>query len=367
MNHRRIVVLASALAACSVDAVIADDAGDPFATDSTGAVASTDDSSSGGPVDPSGGESSTTTGNADETDATAADDAPKLDVMSDETGGPISECDDGAPKLIHLMNIDNEIWTFDPIAIEFELVTTVTCLAKSSQISGFAIDRDGLITVLSFEPAIIDPSNNPTMQLVTFFPGDESCDVVFQGPLGQGVDCGDLSFVSDADDPDHERLFLHTCTGGGFTLSPDAGKLFRSDPAEAPGEIELLASTDYTSVPVTGTGDGRLFGVSGDQEVADSTTWLEFDPQSGAIVATTPAPEIDIGAYGAYFALAFYAGDLYTFGLAPSGFETLVHRYDYDDDDGNGEHEVTQIEVDLPFSNVFAAASPTCIPLTPAG
>ena len=122
-------------------------------------------------------------------------------------------------------------------------------------------------------------------------------------------------------------------------------------------------------MPIAGTSDGRLLGVSGDQETPNSTRLLELDPDTGMIFGTTPVPETDIGAFGVYFALAFYAGDLFTFGLT-NDIQTVVHRYDWDDDDGNGEHELTQLEgiEPLPFpGGIIAAASPTCIPLTPAG
>lgn len=359
-------VLVSALA-CEVDATVADDVG---LGSSSGPVGTDDGSSSSSSS--SADESTTaitTTGAVDESSG-SQDEGPKLDVASDETGTTLDDCEEDAPDLIHVLTSFDEIWTFDPIEVEFELFTTVTC-PEADQISGFAIDRDSRITLLSYEPTLPQPGGVQQMRLTRMDPGDANCEVLYEGPLADGpvlsVDCADLSLV--AGETGDETLYASRCTGGGFGMWPDAGSLFRIDLADAEPSFDLLAQNDYSSVPVAGTGDGRLFGVSGDQETPGSTVILEFDPESGTILATTPVPEIDIGTGGAYFALAFYGGDLYTFGRGDGG-ETLIHGYDWDDDDGDGDPDVTPLPEaeDAPFSgNIFAAASPTCIPLGPAG
>jgi len=306
--------------------------------------------------------------------ASEGGEGPLLDVGSAETGGEVASCDRDAPNLIHVLNTNNEIWTFDPITVTYAFVTAVDCPQIEGTPTGFAIDRNGLITVLSAEPFVPDFDNHSPMRLTRFAPGDVDCEEIYYGALGVdddgfGLDCADLSLVSRVDDPDDERLFAHACTAGGFAFSKGAGKLLRLDPDDADPAFALLSFTEYTSAPLAGTGDGRLFGVSGDPEVSNSIHFLEFDQDTGALVATTPVSEINLGGAGNYFALAFYGGDLYTFGL-DDVVGTVVHQYDWDDDDGNGEHEVTLIPdpVNPPFSGgIFAAASPTCIPLTPAG
>lgn len=91
---------------------------------------------------------------------------------------------------------------------------------------------------------------------------------------------------------------------------------------------------------------------------------------NGALSSTTIVPDLDIGEFGAYIALAFYAGDLSTFGAFFDGVAVavVIRRYDLDDDDGNGMNDVTMVDppLDLP-AGIIAAASPTCIPLTPEG
>lgn len=380
MTPRRTLLPVLALSGCitpvaDIGGLTGEASGDPSA--GTTAAGSSESTSSGSSSTATDGEAGTTAADgASSESSSGGGEGPLLDVGSAETG-TVLECDEDAPKLIHVLTVGDEIWTFDPITVTYEFVTAVDCPQIEGYPTGFAIDRDGVITVLSAEPFVPDFDNYPPMKLTRFSPGDVDCEEVFYGAIeqnGTSLDCADLSLVSMIDDPDHERLFAHACTGGGFVILPGGGpgSLFRLDPADAEPDFALLGTDDYTSVPLAGTGDGRLFGVSGDQSLPGSTRFVEYDQDTGAIVATTPVPEIDLGDAGAYFALAFYGGDLYTFGLDTDdgNVMTVVHRYDWDDDDGNGEHEVTPLPeaANHPFAGgLIAAASPTCIPLTPAG
>lgn len=355
--------------ACSVDATVADDGVGESTTAPVGTDASSSSSSGDSPADTSGPATTPDDGSSDDGTTDGGGDGPKLDVASDETGTTLDDCEEDAPDLIHVLTSHDEIWTFDPIEVQFELFTTVPC-PEADQISGFAIDRNNRITLLSYEPSLPSPGGSQMMRVSQMDPGDAACDVIFEGPIAEGdasIDCGDIALV--AGEAVDETLYASACTGGGFTISPGAGTVWRTELSDIAGGFDLLAQNDYTSVPLAGTGDGRLFGVSGDQDTPDSTVILELDPETGVVLATTPVPEIDIGAGGVYFALAFYGGDLYTFGRGDGGV-TLIHRYDWDDDDGDGDADVTALTEaeNPPFAGgIFAAASPTCIPLGPAG
>lgn len=280
-----------------------------------------------------------------------------------------------SPDVIFVMlpTTPTEIWSYDPVINEFEHFTTVECTEVEGYYTGFGLDRDGYVVLLSLEPE--DPAilPYPAMQLTRFDPVSGSCDELFYGAMANGpfgVDCADVAFVSVVDEPDHERLFAHACTGGGFTVVPGSGigPLFRMDLADDDPAFALLDADDYTSVALAGTGDGRLYGVGGDQKLPGVGQIIEYDQESGAILSNETVPGLDIGDQGAYIALAFYGGDLYTFGLSTPDFSLEIRQYDLDDDDGDGVNEVTEIET--PASSpggIIAAASPTCIPLTPAG
>ncbi len=304
---------------------------------------------------------------------------PLLDVGSAETGGVSESCVD-APDEIHVLAGSNEVWAFHIEDLTFTLVTDLNCpeLATAIDISSFTIDRDGMVWTLSRHPE--DAAVGPywPMQVTRFNPTSHACDVQWYGGLvstdGQSVDCADVAFVSMPQDPSHERLFMRTCTGGGFIVqaAPGTDSLFRLDPATDPPLPVALSADVYSSAPIAGTGDGHLYAVSGDAESPGSTVILEYDQDTGAILQTTSAPEIDLGDSAGQLALAFYGGDLVAFSFSGIGLsaELLIHRYDLDDDDGNGVHEVVPLEpAGLPFESwsLVAAASPTCIPTGPAG
>jgi hypothetical protein len=362
--------------ACGDDASFADDGVETLASTS-GAVESTSTTR----TPPSSGSADSSTGVAAETtDAVAdtGDDAPKLDVSTDTESVPVDCSNDDAPDLVYVMidGVPNQIWSYDPVANHFEWFATVLCGEFHGEVTGFSIERGGDILVLSREPVDPEMLSNPAMQLTRVEPDGVGCEVEYYGAL-EGellgwpttVDCADLAFVSDPDDPDDERLFTHSCTGGGFGISPGIGTMHRADLHVTETMFEFLAVDDYSSAALAGTGDGRLYGVGGDQEQPGIGHILEYDRVTGALLSTTVVPGLDIGEYGSSIALAFYGGDLFTFGKVFDGEPRLViRRYDLDDDDGDGEHQVTVIEPeDEPPSGIFAATSPTCIPLGPAG
>jgi len=317
----------------------------------------------------------TTSEPAGTTEASTTDDDPPilLDVSVDTEGA--ESCASDSPDVIFVMrpSTPTEIWSYDPTINEFEPFTTVECDEVLGEFTGFSLDRDGYVVLLSREPQDPDVFPQAAMQVTRFDPVSGACEELFYGPMTDGqssVDCADLAFVSRPDDPDQERLFAHSCTGGGFTMIPEfeVGRLFRMDLDDQDPEFGFLDGDNYTSVALAGTGDGRLYGVGGDQKLPGIGQIIEYDQESGAILSNETVPDLDIGGYGAYIALAFYGGDLYTFGLSNEDLSLQIRRYDLDDDDGNGQNEVTVIETPPSApGGVIAAASPTCIPLTPAG
>jgi hypothetical protein len=356
----------------------------PASDDGTTTAPASDDTSSATPPSTStaadGGSSSsgstggTSSSSGSSEGSSSSGGPPVLLDVGPETGG-VEGCATDAPDVIFVMlpTTPTEIWSYDPVRNEFDPFTTVECDEVEGYYTGFGLERDGHVVLLSLEPE--DPAvlPYPAMQLTRVDPTSGACEVVYYGAMANGpfgVDCADLAFVSQPGDAEHERLFAHACTGGGFTVVPGSGigPLFRTDLADMDPAFDLLDADDYTSVALAGTGDGRLYGVGGDQKLPGVAQIIEYDQDDGAILSSETVPALDIGDQGAYIALAFYAGDLYTFGLDTSDFSLTIRRYDLDDDDGNGVHDVTEIETPASApGGVIAAASPTCIPLTPAG
>ncbi len=357
------------LAACTGEIVVGETAGSTTGmaggTGSTGQPTtggdSTGGSSGGGPTTGGGA-----TGSTGEPATGGTSGGVKLDVGV-ETGG--DEACVGAPDLIFLL-VGQGVWSFDPLNVVFDKVVDVACPEVLGDYTSFSVARDGSIWLLSLEP--IDPDLLPErpMQVTRFDPDTQLCEVVLYAPVvGPNIsyDCGDVAFVSEVGDPAAERLFFHSCTAGGYNIAPGAGGLLRLDPKEMPPAFTFLATDDYTTAPLAGTGDGRIYAISGSGEDPLSARFVQID-QDGAPVETIPVPDLKIGEFGPQMALAFYGGDLYTFGVPLEG-QLLVTRYDLDDDDGDGVHQIEAIEAaaDPPFNPLMltAAASPTCIPLTP--
>lgn len=365
------------LVGCSVTPT-ADIGGVTLPVADTGDLPASTSESTGAVLDTSGEVGSTATSSPPSDDSGSDTGAtPLLDVGSDETGGVPVDCID-APDLIHVLAGDQgQIWSFDPESLAFELVTTLACpeLADAVSIDSFSIDRNADVWVLSRHPE--DPMVGPAwpMQVTRFVPASGACEVIWYGALPESTDCVDVAFASSLDDANHERLFMHACTGGGFTILPDASpRLFRLDPEDAVPTPAAIGVDGFTTAPIAGTGDGRLYALAADGETPGSTIVVEYDQDSGAILSTLPAPDVDLGINAGQLALAFYGGDLIVFGItldASNDVQLMITRYDLDDDDGNGEHDTEPLQPALPLPflswTLVAAASPTCIPTGPAG
>ncbi len=126
----------------------------------------------------------------------------------------------------------------------------------------------------------------------------------------------------------------------------------------------------YESAPMAGTGDGRLYAAEPNPG-GGVVPLVQLEPTTGSVLATVGEVDAVASPY-----LAFYGGDLFLFErnieqdpeeLAPT---VRVRRFDLDDDNGDGEHEVDVLldfgDVETPFL-ILGAASPTCLPLTPEG
>lgn len=349
-----------------------DETGDPTSESSTTLPGTDDDGTT---------TSSPITASADTSSSDVTGDGPLLDVGAVDDTGVIPDDCEGAPDLVHVLvpgapNAD--IWSLDPDDVSFAPVTLLACpeLANAVSIDSFSIARDADVWVLSRHPE--DPDVGPSwpMQITRFDPANSTCTIVWYGALPQSADCGDVAFASMVDDTGHERLFTHRCTGGGFLLDDfQAPRLFRLDPADAEPTPIALGQDTLSSAPIAGTGDGRLYGIAGNGDDPSSTIVVQFDQETGAIVETIPAPDVDLGINAGQLALAFYGGDLLAFGIGlaegTNDHELLINRFDLDDDDGNGMHDTELLAPmqPLPFSagSLMAAASPTCIPIGPAG
>ena len=127
----------------------------------------------------------------------------------------------------------------------------------------------------------------------------------------------------------------------------------------------MLGESPRDTAMLAGTGDGRIYTLAADRTLAPPMTYeiLQLDPADGSIAATFDTSPIPVSH------VAFYGGDLVLFTIA----DRSVWRYDLDDLDGSGVHELDMIadESAIPPSlanwALAGVASSTCAPLTPRG
>lgn len=320
-------------------------------------------SSSGGSTsaDPSGsssGAASSTTLD-DETTAGVIYDVGNFDVPELPPG--TCEC---APHtdLIMLLTLGGSLITFDPETLEFDTLVDQIQTPDGAPVVmpySIAISRSGQAWVqTNVFPG--EPPGTMALCALDINDPDEGCvmDPAFPGfgwdingttPGVLGLGNYGTAFVTrdmPEDDEPCEDLFAHSYRTT-VEEGDDLGDLARMDFATM--RLEGLAHTDYGRGELTGTGDGRLFAFSG----ADPAKLVEYDKTTGAVIATTPLPEIELTTR---WAIAFWGGDFYFFTdsqTTPGVSE--VTKFDYD-----GDKSIEVIAGASPMPIVGAGTS-TCV------
>jgi hypothetical protein len=352
VSGHRLEIWVCMVVACGVDVPVATDAsGGDASTTTTGWMGASETSSGDEMAANSSGHGEATT-RGDELGDGA--DGPKLDLEVPETTGVSDDCAEVAKDILVLAT--NE--TISPAPVElhrfvmetatFELVVILpdeSC-AVLNEVSDadhtMAVDRDGLA---------LTPS--PT--------GLFAIDLTLEAPT-----CDPLE-IEDAFDTPPGLAFAGTAPEQLFALDDglQGGAFGRLDPSVMPVTFEQIASTTYHGGILAGTADERLFSI------------VRTDGPTGELVRLSPDDASIVESYtvldDASQHLAFYGGDLILFDATHLGddeFIPTVRRFDLDDDDGNGMHELDAL-VETgdgpPGLRIRGVASSTCVPLTPAG
>lgn len=293
-----------------------------------------------------------------------------LDVGSAETGSIDDGCAEGNDVVAVLfessMNpytIPPQLHRFDTATGTFTLVATLECLwddqiGQYQRVHGLAVDRQANAITRNYDDFVEFPLANP--DACTFKVYDEG-NSELSNPMSMAY------AVLDPDDPESERMFLGNSIGQNLSGKALPGALGWGEIGDTTVEGNLLAHNVYIDTFLVGTGDGRLFGVGGmNNEGTEPVDIFVSDPATGTVDEvlftwdTLPYP-------------AFYGGDLLVVDrgtMVALDYESSVWVYDLDDDDGNGEHELTVLATDEVFPELMhpvGVASPTCIPTQPAG
>ncbi len=362
-SHARAFALGLAAVACSVDVPVAADgsadAGDTGGvTAETGGAGSSSGSTGPGPSDDD--DPAPSTSGVDESDG---DEGPKLDVVGPDSDGEPMDCVPDNDRIwVIVMNEERqrrpELRRFDPDAPSFEWIADLDCLPLDDfgdQPMSMGAERGGRVLVASVMP-----------DLWTFEIGaDDPCATLAMVPWSPPSQANSLAFAGvNPDLPGDDRLFTHSSMFD--VISGNEGQLGWTDLDESPAPVAPLGGTALPFMTLTGTADGRVYGLGGTEHIFESGTLVQLDIETGA-TAETLADDVPAGH------LAYYGGDLILFDLnyvAQNEWAPRVLRFDLDDDDGSGEHEIVEIfGLDDAPPNLWirGVASPTCVPQGPRG
>ncbi|MBL8947936.1 MAG: hypothetical protein JNK45_32480, partial [Myxococcales bacterium] len=240
--------------------------------------------------------------------------------------------------LIMLLTLGSSLLTFDPETLEFDTLVDQIEMTDGGPVVmpySIAISRSGQAWVQSnLTPG--EPPGTMGLCVLDINNPEEGCSIDPEYPgfgwdingstpgvLGLG-NYGTAFVTRDSPEEDEpcEDLFAHSYRTT-VEEGDDLGDLARMDFATM--RLEGLAHTDYGRGELTGTGDGRLFAFSG----AEPAKLVEYDKTTGAVIATTPLPEIELTGR---WALAFWGGDFYFFTDSQTSGTSQVTKYDYDGD-----------------------------------
>lgn len=338
----------TALLLISLTLACGDDSATPGVVESTGAVDGTTD---GGDAGPMPGTDGGTTSGADDDGGSGP--GVVLDVAPGDDGpGPSGcPCADGNDE-VFLIDGTFRLWTFDPSSLAFEDRGALGCPAPGADVfvrsvGAFAADRGGRLTLV-FEDLAGGPgafeTRRSSWSVAIDDPGD--CQEKELG-LPDDVVAMSATYASNGDATSCDDMYL-------FLQSGPAGRLGRID--EDVGTFSEIGPLDFVDGALSGTGDGRLFSITGFVDETAPGLMVEYDTHDAHEISSTSLPELGL-VDG--FRMAFWGGSLYVFTDA-DGDVSRIGRYDLDT-------LATTVVVEQTPMWILGATTSTCAPYTPAG
>lgn len=243
---------------------------------------------------------------ADDADpADSATDAP-LDAPVDvppetsDAGDPCGCAPGDHNDHIFVVSDDAELWKYDPVANDFEFVTTMRC-GGSMRAFSMAVDSLGIAYVLysDLEDIFTIDVNDPGFGCLD--PG--------YVPRSPGFALFGMSFANESDTNRCADLYVHSFSGGSaFGEGSGIGTLGALTQTSL--EPRMITSIDFDGGELAGTGDGRLFALAGLEPVK----LVEYDKVTGEVLGITPLDGLNKTNASAF---AFLGGDAWIFTEAP--------------------------------------------------
>jgi hypothetical protein len=249
---------------------------------------------------------------------------PVMDVFK-----PI-ECADASTTFIYLIGENNDLYSFNPATLTLKPIGNISCPNTAGSPFSMAVDRRGVAYVVFSDGNLFRVSTLTAACSATPF------------AVGQaGFQTFGMGFAANTSDPG-ETLYV-------------AGSSDRAVP-EGLGKIDTqtfgltplgILNPEVNRMELTGTGDGRLFGFSPDN---NAPYIAQIDKGSADLLSRDPV--VITNQTGA-FAFSFWGGKFYAFTADP-GSSTLVTQYD-------PATKVSTVVTQLPTVVVGAGVS-TCAP-----
>jgi hypothetical protein len=220
---------------------------------------------------------------------------------------PPVNCEEAGVTYIYLFTQENDLFRFYPPDLSFEPIGPIQCpSAGSATPFSMAVDRKGTGYVLLTNGKIYRVSMS-----------NASCKETSFVPLQDGFPTFGMGFSANKNDPG-EQLFVAGRDAVRQLATIDTVSM----------DLNVIGAFDLQigDFELTGTGDGRLFGLGRDSETS-SFHFAEFDPSNAKVLSHITVP---VGQPGSAFALAFWGGDFYFFTSINSG-KSVVTRFRPDD------------------------------------
>lgn len=262
-----------------------------------------------------------------------------------------TDCSEAA-KLVYVLSSENALYSFAPANKKFTRIATLQCdVAKGMVVNSMAIDRNAKAWVNFLDPLGVRPGNPGILAAVDTKTSRCTGETI---PLkGDWAKVG-MGYSTAGQDSKTESLFV-------ASSNPKAG-LARVDVAGKAivpvGAFDIpTEGINLGVVPeLTGTGDGRLYGVFFQSQVR----LAELNAKSGKVLKSMTIPGIE-NEYTA-FAMSFWGGRFYVYS------EPKQNGFD------GGSSKVTEVDLttgkvnsdymtDVGFAIVGAGVS-TCAPVT---
>ena len=260
-----------------------------------------------------------------------------------------------AAKLIYVLSVDNDLYSFQPIQKQFKKIGRLGCQTSMTP-NSMAIDRDATawVNYAEADPISGKDTGGAIFKVST---ANASCQAT-NVALSSGWYRLGMGFATDAVNGTTDTLYIAGSPNGGLGgggQSPGLAKIDLAQQKVVPiGNFS--GALKGQNAELTGTGDARLYGffTTTPVEVA------EINKGSGSIVSSKPLAQVETPSFWAF---SFWGGDFYLY-TAPDatmnpGRTTNVTHYS----PGSGAAD-TAYMTNIGFRIVGAGVS-TCAPITP--